>query len=62
MKSDLLTAKEAAEYLRVSASTLKKMDKEILPAQTPGGNKRYKVKWLNDYLNGSKGKRSKRKW
>jgi len=62
MKSDLLTAKEAAAYLRVSLSTLKKMDEEIGPARTPGGDKRYKVEWLNDYYEKSKGKRSKRTW
>lgn len=56
-ESDVLTAKEAAEYLRVSMFTLKKMDEQLKPARIPGGRK-YRLRWLNQYLeNSKKGKR-----
>jgi len=53
-KSRLLTAEEAAEYLRVGKATLAKIDEEVQPARTPGGHRRYKLEWLNRYLYGSR--------
>jgi excisionase family DNA binding protein len=48
----ILTAKEAAEYLRVSLYTLRKMESEggLVPFRTPGGHRRYSLKMLDDYL------------
>ena len=50
----VLTSKEAARYLRVSTFTLSRMDKDILPARTPGGHRRYTIAMLNEYLQGSR--------
>ena len=51
-----MTASEAADYLRVSKSTLRLAEKsgELRPFRTPGGHKRYNVEMLNAYLEGSK--------
>jgi len=48
----ILTAKEAAEYLRVSLYTLSKMESEggLVPFRTPGGHRRYSLKMLEEYL------------
>jgi excisionase family DNA binding protein len=48
----ILTAKEAAEYLRVSLYTLRKMESEggLVPFRTPGGHRRYSLKMLEEYL------------
>ena len=48
----VLTAKEAAQYLRVSLFTLRKIEQEglIVPYRTPGGHRRYSVDMLNQYL------------
>lgn len=48
----LLTAREAAEYLRVSLSTLHRMEQQgyLQPLRTPGGHRRYSLKSLNDCL------------
>ena len=48
----ILTAKEAAEYLRVSLYTLRKMESEggLVPFRTPGGHRRYSRKMLEEYL------------
>jgi excisionase family DNA binding protein len=48
----ILTAREAAEYLRVSLYTLRKMESEggLVPFRTPGGHRRYSLKMLDDYL------------
>jgi excisionase family DNA binding protein len=53
----LLTAKEAAHYLRVSLLTLSKIEKEggIVPFRTPGGHRRYSLEMLNEYLEKSRG-------
>ncbi|MBC7263105.1 MAG: hypothetical protein H5T64_01965 [Chloroflexi bacterium] len=50
----ILTAREAAEYLRVSLFTLSKMEKlgMLSPARTPGGHRRYTLEMLNAYLDG----------
>jgi excisionase family DNA binding protein len=52
----LLTAKEAAAYLRVSLFTLNRMEKQgrVVPYRTPGGHRRYSVGMLNEYLQSSR--------
>jgi len=52
----ILTAKEAAEYLRVSLYTLKRMESEggLIPFRTPGGHRRYSLKMLDEYLEKSR--------
>ncbi len=52
----ILTAKEAAEYLRVSLYTLKKMESEggLIPFRTPGGHRRYSLRMLDEYLEKSR--------
>jgi len=52
----ILTAKEAAEYLRVSLYTLRKMELEGLlnPFRTPGGHRRYSLRMLDRYLENSR--------
>lgn len=56
----LMTAEEAAKYLRVSLFTLRKMEREghLRPYRTPGGHRRYSLKILNEYLQASLKKRS----
>jgi len=52
----VMTAKEAAEYLRVSLFTLRKIEQQglIVPYRTPGGHRRYSLEMLNEYLEGSR--------
>lgn len=52
----LLTAKEAAAYLRISLFTLRKIEQQglIVPYRTPGGHRRYSLNMLNDYLEESR--------
>jgi excisionase family DNA binding protein len=52
----LMTAKEAAKYLRVSVFTLNKIEGEggLVPYRTPGGHRRYSLRMLNSYLNNSR--------
>ena len=52
----LMTAREAAKYLRVSLFTLSRIEREggIVPYRTPGGHRRYNVRMLNQYLNDSR--------
>ncbi len=52
----ILTAQEAAEYLRVSLYTLGKMEKEggLMPFRTPGGHRRYSIRMLDEYLEKSR--------
>jgi len=58
-RMSLLTAKEAARYLRVSMFTLSKIEREggLVPYRTPGGHRRYSLRMLNRYLNNSRPKR-----
>ncbi|MBC8249902.1 MAG: helix-turn-helix domain-containing protein [Anaerolineales bacterium] len=58
-RMNLMTAKEAARYLRVSMFTLSKIDKEggLVPYRTPGGHRRYSLRMLNTYLNTSRRQR-----
>ena len=53
-KSDVMTAKEAAEYLRVSMFTLHRMDEKLKPAKLTGGHRRYRRRWLNKYYEDSR--------
>ena len=48
----LITAREAAAYLRVSLSTLQRIEQEgyILPYRTPGGHRRYSRHMVDAYL------------
>ncbi len=52
----LLTAKEAAAYLRISLFTLRKIEQQglIVPYRTPGGHRRYSLDMLNEYLESSR--------
>ena len=51
-RTSLLTAREAAEYMRISLFTLSKIEKrgDLVPFRTPGGHRRYSVGMLNEYL------------
>lgn len=55
-RMNLMTAKEAAQYLRISLFTLSKMEREggLVPYRTPGGHRRYSLRMLNEYLNSSR--------
>ena len=48
----LMTAREAAKYLRVSLSTLSRMERRGLlnPLRIPGGHRRYTLSMLNECL------------
>ena len=52
----LMTAREAAKYLRVSQFTLDRIERAggLVPYRTPGGHLRYNVRMLNKYLNNSR--------
>jgi len=54
-----MTVEEAADYLRISKSTLRKAEKTgaLRPFKTPGGHRRYSVKILNEYLESTKEER-----
>lgn len=55
-RKTVLTAKESAEYLRISPFTLRKIEQMglIIPYRTPGGHRRYTLEMLNDYLEKSR--------
>ena len=55
-QQQLLTAKEAAQYLRVSLLTLSKIERQggIVPFRTPGGHRRYSLEMLVSYLERSR--------
>ena len=48
----LLTAREAARYLRVSLSTLNRIERRgmLNPLRIPGGHRRYTIDILNECL------------
>jgi excisionase family DNA binding protein len=48
----ILTAREAADYLRISLFTLNRIERErlLIPFRTPGGHRRYSLEMLNEYL------------
>jgi len=52
----LITAREAADYLGISLSTLHKIEKQgaLVPFRTPGGHRRYDTSMLDDYLEASR--------
>jgi DNA-binding transcriptional MerR regulator len=47
-----LNAREAAAYLRISLSTLNRIERKgnIIPLRTPGGQRRYTLEMLNACL------------
>ena len=49
---NLLTAREAAAYLRISLSTLRRMEQSgaLTPLRTPGKHRRYTLAMLNECL------------
>ncbi|NOZ26628.1 MAG: helix-turn-helix domain-containing protein [Chloroflexi bacterium] len=51
-EASLLTAREAAQYLNISLSTLHRIEQEgwLVPYRTPGGHRRYSIKMLQEYL------------
>ncbi len=55
-RKTILTAKESAEYLRISPFTLRKMEQRglIVPYRTPGGHRRYTLEMLDEYLEQSR--------
>ena len=55
-RTSLMTAREAAKYLRVSMFTLSKIENNggLVPYRTPGGHRRYSLRMLNSYLNSSR--------
>ena len=52
----LLTAREAATYLRVSLNTLSRMEQRrlLVPYRTLGGHRRYSARMLRTYLEGTR--------
>ena len=56
VEKQVLTAKESADYLRISTFTLRKIERQglIIPYRTPGGHRRYSMDMLNDYLERSR--------
>lgn len=55
---ELLTTKEACRFLRVSPSTLYRMEKDghVYAYRTPGGQRRFSRKVLESYLERSRGR------
>lgn len=55
-KEALMTAREAANYLRISLATLGRVEKgdALKPYRTPGGHRRYSLEMLNCYLESTK--------
>lgn len=51
-KQALMTAREAAEYLRISLATLGRIERggSLVPFRTPGRHRRYSLEMLNRYL------------
>jgi excisionase family DNA binding protein len=62
-RMELLTAKEAAQYLRISLFTLARIEKEgmLVPFRTPGGHRRYDLGMLDEYLEQSRSGPTERK-
>ena len=52
----LLTAKEAASYLKISLFTLRRIERQglIVPYRMPGGRPEYSLEMLNEYLEASR--------
>ncbi len=51
-RNQLLNARQAAEYLGISLSTLRRIEREgnLIPFRTPGGHRRYRINMLDEYL------------
>ena len=56
-RNQLLIARQAAEYLGISLSTLGRIEREgnLIPFRTPGGHRRYRISMLDEYLERSRG-------
>ncbi len=56
-RNQLLNARQAAEYLGISLSTLGRIEREgnLIPFRTPGGHRRYRANMLDGYLERSRG-------
>ncbi len=56
-RNQLLNARQAAEYLGISLSTLGRVEREgnLIPFRTPGGHRRYRINMLDEYLELSRG-------
>jgi excisionase family DNA binding protein len=52
----ILNSREAAEYLGISLNTLYRIEKQgdLQPFRTPGGHRRYDLRMLNEYLEGTR--------
>ena len=52
IKKNLLNAKEAATYLNISLSTLRRMENRgiLIALRTPGGHRRYTMQMLDESL------------
>ena len=52
----ILNSREAAEYLGISLNTLYRVEKQgdLQPFRTPGGHRRYDLRMLNEYLEGTR--------
>lgn len=59
---NLLTAKEAAQYLHISLFTLGRIEKGglLVPFRTPGGHRRYSLEMLDEYLERSRARSPRR--
>ncbi len=55
--NQLLNARQAAEYMGISLSTLGRVEREgnLIPFRTPGGHRRYRINMLDEYLELSRG-------
>ena len=55
-KANLMTAKEAARYMKISQFTLDKIEHAggLESYRTPGGHRRYSLAMLNRYLHKSR--------
>jgi excisionase family DNA binding protein len=55
--NQLLNARQAAEYLGISLSTLGRVERQgnLIPFRTPGGHRRYRINMLDEYLELSRG-------
>jgi len=56
-------AGQAADYLGVSAVTLRKMEKEgeLVPPRTPRGHRRYSLEMLEQYIESNRRSNASRK-
>ena len=52
----IMNSREAAEYLGISLNTLYRIEKQgdLQPFRTPGGHRRYDLRMLNEYLEGTR--------